>query len=255
MIIFRKLSYWIIPHRFVQILKKFKQTTIGYRLKNKALNCQLQNIFPDKKIIRQIVDRRSTKSHFELDKHIQFWYASNRLARLAPEEIYDIGSHRSWLLGVGASIKIHSLDVRENNILLENQTNYLGKAEQLPWKDNSVDCVTSLCSLEHFGLGSYGDDFDPFGDIKALSEMKRVLRSGGDFIFTTTLTGGDGFIVFNTRRIYSLEDIHAMLSDEMRIVDEVFFSRLRKEIVPYEKLIRTFGPYDFDLYMGHWKRG
>ena len=103
-------------------------------------------------------------------------------------------------------------------------------------------------------LGSYGDEFDPYGDIKAVKEVKRVLKSGGDYIFTTTLTGGRGFIVFNTRRVYSLEDIHNMLDDEMRIVDEVYYSMKQNKIVSKNKLTQTIGAYDFDLYMGHWKR-
>ena len=50
-------------------------------------------------------------------------------------------------------------------------------------KDNSVESLSSLCALEHFGLGRYGDEIDPEGCFKALREMQRILRPGGGIIF------------------------------------------------------------------------
>lgn len=46
--------------------------------------------------------------------------------------------------------------------------------------DNSVESVSSICVVEHIGLGRYGDPLDPYGSEKAIEERKRIIQSGGD---------------------------------------------------------------------------
>ena len=43
----------------------------------------------------------------------------------------------------------------------------------------SVDSISCLHALEHFGLGRYGDEIDPRAWETALSEMVRILAPGG----------------------------------------------------------------------------
>jgi hypothetical protein len=60
-------------------------------------------------------------------------------------------------------------------------------------------------TIEHIGLGRYGDELDAYGDIKAINELKRVLKPGGDLLFVTPV--GKPKIEFNGHRIYSFEQI------------------------------------------------
>jgi hypothetical protein len=60
-------------------------------------------------------------------------------------------------------------------------------------------------TIEHIGLGRYGDEIDPQGDIKSINELKRVLKPGGDLLFVTPV--GRSRIEFNAHRIYSYEQI------------------------------------------------
>ena len=60
-------------------------------------------------------------------------------------------------------------------------------------------------TVEHIGLGRYGDELDPKGDLTAIAELKRVLASGGDLLFVTPV--GRPKIEFNGQRIYSYEMI------------------------------------------------
>ena len=60
-------------------------------------------------------------------------------------------------------------------------------------------------TIEHIGLGRYGDEIDPQGDIKSINELKRVLKDGGDLLFVTPV--GKAKIEFNAHRIYSFEQI------------------------------------------------
>lgn len=249
------LAKALLPHGMVQLVKQRKQKPARSYLKQaRGLMARFSQACPDLPVVEEIVDRSSSDTHGVTPQQIQFWYASNRLSILNPEEVYDVGSHRNWLLGVGAGRRLHTLDVRPSPLQLKNETFHLGRAEELPYPDRSIDCMTSLCSLEHFGLGSYGDAFDPNGDRIALAEMKRVLKPGGHYIFTTLMTGGKTFVVFNTRRVYSLETIHSMLNDELECVDESYFSVRRRTLVERSDLICSMGRYDFDIYLGDWRK-
>jgi hypothetical protein len=178
----------------------------------------------------------------------QFMFASNVLTRVAPKEVHDIASHRDWLIGVGAGFKLHTLDVRDADVRLLSEQVWLGRAEELPWSGEAVECLTSLCSIEHFGLGAYGDPFDPDGDFKAISEMIRVLRPGGSLVLTTTVNRTHSFTTFNIHRIYGLEALRLMFAD-LEIVEERYFSMRRRMFITEEQIVSGVAPRRFDLYM------
>ena len=41
-------------------------------------------------------------------------------------------------------------------------------------EDNSISSISSLCALEHFGLGRYGDEVNPEGCFEAFDAIQRV---------------------------------------------------------------------------------
>lgn len=60
-------------------------------------------------------------------------------------------------------------------------------------------------TVEHVGLGRYGDKIDPDGDVKAMKELQRVLSPGGNLLFVVPV--GKEKLQFNAHRIYSYEQI------------------------------------------------
>lgn len=64
----------------------------------------------------------------------------------------------------------------------------------------SFDIAWSISSFEHDGLGMYGDPLDPDGDLKAMKNMKNIVRPGG-LLFLSVPVGRDK-ILFNNARIY-----------------------------------------------------
>ena len=104
-------------------------------------------------------------------------FAARNIRRFAPRSILDIGSYRHFLLGLQAHFPVTTLDVRKRRPLSADETVLTGDAKKLNLPDRSFDLALSLCTLEHLGLGRYGDDLDFEADAKAFREMVRVLKT------------------------------------------------------------------------------
>ena len=55
-------------------------------------------------------------------------------------------------------------------------------------------------TLEHIGLGRYGDPIDPWGWVKGMEELQRVLAPGGRLYFSVPI--GKERVEFNAHRIF-----------------------------------------------------
>ncbi len=65
---------------------------------------------------------------------------------------------------------------------------------------NSFDFIASFSSIEHSGLGRYGDPSDPIGDLREMQKFHCLLKRGS-VVFVGFPVGQDE-IVFNLHRIY-----------------------------------------------------
>jgi len=77
-------------------------------------------------------------------------------------------------------------------------------------KEMKYDVIVSYSSLEHDGLGRYGDPINPNGDIDACIEAYTMLNEGGYFICGIPI--GDGCIEGNYHRIYNKKRIDKLFS-------------------------------------------
>lgn len=178
-------------------------------------------------------------------------FATHHINILNPTKILDIGSYRQFILGLLSHYQVMTIDVRDRIPVLKNETVITGDAKKLNLSDNDFDVVISLCALEHFGLGRYGDEFDLGADMKAIKEMIRVLKPDGSLIFTTTITKAKPSIAFNAHRIYSYEMIKTFCNN-LTCVDEMFYSHTMGSECSLEEI--TTKSNDWDLYCGCWKK-
>jgi ubiquinone/menaquinone biosynthesis C-methylase UbiE len=178
-------------------------------------------------------------------------FASSHIFKLKPHNILDVGSYRQWVLGLLSSYTVTVLDIRESKLTLENQNTIICDAKNIELPDNSFDVVTSLSTVEHFGLGRYGDELDLLADRKGINEMIRVLKPGGHLIFTTTITRNQPSIVFNKHRIYSYEMIRSLAGD-LVCQEEKFYNREKERFCSLEEITAT--PKRWDVYCGCWQK-
>jgi glycosyltransferase involved in cell wall biosynthesis len=138
-------------------------------------------------------------------------WAARVLSKTRPAEHIDISSSLSFSTMVSAFIPVKFYDYRPAKVRLSNLSSGHADLLSLPFTDNSVSSLSCMHTIEHIGLGRYGDKIGPDDDLKAISELKRVLSPSGDLLFVVPI--GKPKIMFNAHRIYSYEQIISYFSD------------------------------------------
>jgi hypothetical protein len=132
-------------------------------------------------------------------------WAARILNKTRPELHIDISSILSFSSIVSAFIPIRFYDYRPAELNLPGLQSERADLLNLPFANQSIASLSCMHTIEHIGLGRYGDPLDPQGDLKAMTELKRVLKPGGDLLFVTPV--GKPKLAFNAHRIYSYEQI------------------------------------------------
>jgi SAM-dependent methyltransferase len=118
---------------------------------------------------------------------------------------YDISSILSFSSICSAFVPIKFYDYRPAKLQLDNFDSEFADLKMLPFITDSVESISCMHTIEHIGLGRYGDALDPEGDIIAIQELIRVTKPGGNILFVTPV--GKPRIEFNAHRVYSFEQI------------------------------------------------
>lgn len=139
-----------------------------------------------------------------------------------PLKILDIGCRYSILAIQLASIghKVDGIDINSYHL---KHPNFNFKKQDIiksGFKDNTFDIIISLSTLEHIGLGRYGDQLDHGADTKVVKEVSRILSSDGRFLLTVPF-GIKG--VTPWYRVYDFPSIEKLLKDNGLKVDEIRF--------------------------------
>ncbi len=179
--------------QFFNDFRKFKSAD-----KNKRFSVNTADIYP-------CLKDKITSTPF--DQHYIYHpaWAARILAKTKPAEHIDISSILSFSTIVSAFLPIKFYDYRPAQLSLSGLSSQAGDLMQLPFADASIQSLSCMHTIEHIGLGRYGDPLDPEGDVKAINELKRVLAPGGNLLFVTPV--GRSRIEFNAHRIYSFEQV------------------------------------------------
>jgi len=130
-------------------------------------------------------------------------WAARILAKTRPEHHVDFSSILSFSSIVSAFVPVTFYDYRPAALQLGGWKGDFADLCKLELADNSFASVSCMHTVEHIGLGRYGDAIDPQGDIKAVNELKRITKPGGDILFVTPV--GTQRIEFNAHRIYGYD--------------------------------------------------
>ena len=147
---------------------------------------------------------------YGLDETMHVYQGLLRMSTLKNGHLLVIGSEKPWLescaLAAGAA-KVTTLEY--GNIIsehpqLESMTpdnlRFRFAANKLPL----FDAVATFSSVEHSGLGRYGDALNPWGDLQAIARAWCIVKPGGQLLIgvMTASHGSSDRIEFNAHRVY-----------------------------------------------------
>ena len=156
----------------------------------------------------------------DLPKHYfqQDLFVAQEVFRSSPVRHIDVGSRiDGFVAHVATFRKIEVVDIRPMNDVNQNirflQFDVTQK-ESVP--HGICDSLSCLHTIEHIGLGRYGDTINPDGWLTALDNLLLMLKSGGTLYLSAPI--GEGTIEFNAHRIFLLQDLLNAVSERASVV-------------------------------------
>jgi hypothetical protein len=148
------------------------------------------------------------------DRHYVYHpaWAARIVRKINPLKHVDISSTLHFCSILSAFVPVEFYDYRPANLILNNLKSSSADLTKLPFANDSVESISCMHTVEHIGLGRYGDPLDYDGDLKAIIELKRVVAIGGNLLFVVPL-GYRSIICFNAHRIYNKSQILELFAD------------------------------------------
>lgn len=162
---------------------------------------------------------------------------------------FDIGSRLDGFIAhlLASDINVTMIDVREFPGQVENLYTIVDDATNLcQVADESLESISALCSIEHFGLGRYGDPIDPEACFKCFDNIQKKLKKGGRLYLS--LPVGKERVEFNAHRVFYAQTI----------VDSFFMLNLKEFSCTAEGKIEyqvDIHKYDNDIHNGEYRYG
>ena len=129
-------------------------------------------------------------------------WAFEKIVNNKPKSHVDIGSHHKFVALLSKVVPTTMVDIRPLSLPLETLNFKRGSILELPFEDNSLESVSSLCVVEQIGLGRYGDSLDWSGTEKAIRELKRVIKPSGN-LYLSIPVDDTNKVYFNAHRAFT----------------------------------------------------
>ena len=150
-------------------------------------------------------------------------YDALNLVDIKGKNVAVLGTISPWIEVICLYLEaknVYSIDY--NKPLIEHQDDDKKRIKAIEMKDinncDKFDIVVSFSSIEHDGLGRFGDPINPHGDIDAINEVYEMLVDDGVFICGIPI-GETNKVVSNWHRIFSKSYIDILFNNFERIKD------------------------------------
>ena len=147
-------------------------------------------------------------------------WAARKVYQNNPLSHYDIGSSlNGFIAHLLVFREVNYIDIRPLDLDIPGLHFTRGDAVDLGGAlgEESIESLSSLSVMEHFGLGRYGDAIDPDAYVKAAKSMQSVLKKNGH-LYLSVPVGPEDKMVFNAHRIFRIATV-IDLFDHCKLVD------------------------------------
>lgn len=149
---------------------------------------------------------------------LQGTWCARKIFEEQPKEHYDIGSQALMVGIISQFVPTTMVDIRPMTIVLPGLSFIKGDITALPFLDRSISSLSSICVIEHIGLGRYGDPLDQYGAEKAAKELVRVLADGGS-LYVSVPVDVKNKVYFNAHRAFT-RDYIVSLFKPLSLIEE-----------------------------------
>lgn len=146
-------------------------------------------------------------------------YMGNLIFINNPIKHVDVGSRIDGFISAVASFRyVEVFDIRPLNTFIHKNIKFTElDFTSVPSKYHEyTDSLSCLHTLEHVGLGRYGDKVDPNGYIDFFNNLAKILKPGGKLYISTPI--GMQRIVFNAHRVFGLDTLIKLFGNKFYIV-------------------------------------
>ena len=192
-----KLFFSFKPISFVKNYFWYHKDYLKFKRELK-LNNASHNIYA---LYPSIADKTSSTPLDPIYFYQDCW-AAEKIFKLKPSHHYDVGSAATTIGILSQYVPTTMIDIRPLPLSLPNLFFKEGSILNLPIPENSLESISSLCVIEHIGLGRYGDPIDPIGSEKAIKELIRVTKPGGTILISVPVDS-ENRIFFNSHRAFT----------------------------------------------------
>ena len=241
---FRVIGYFVsnpvlmlsfVKHiRYFNELRKFKKEGKGKL-----------TLFP---ILSEYKEKAGVMSghYFHQDLHV-----ANKVFLASPQRHVDVGSRIDGFVAHVASFReIEIVDIRELNSSANNIS--FVKADLMKPSGILTDSLSCLHTIEHFGMGRYGDPINPIGHLVGFANLVKMVTEGGRLyisfpISTLERVEFNAHRIFNPRSIFSWPGAEQLSLESFAFVDD--YGNLQTRSTPEESeaasLVYGCGIYEF----------
>lgn len=181
--------------------------------KNLSFTLTTGDIYP------RLFDKTMTMGIDPVYFHQDTWCA-RKILENKPSHHYDVGSKADLIGTISQFVPTTMIDIRPLEVTLPELSFVKGSILALPFKDNEIPSLSSICVIEHIGLGRYGDPLDPLGSEKAVRELVRVLAPGGS-LYISVPVDNTNKVYFNAHRTFTRDYIIKIFSP-LTLIEEKY---------------------------------
>ncbi|MDE7324008.1 MAG: DUF268 domain-containing protein [Lachnospiraceae bacterium] len=231
-------EFGIIDQTFV------KSDAEEYQMLNRRSNFAIQEQYMWPIIVDKYAPAGRIQNYFWQD----LW-AARLVIKSGIKNHFDIGSRLDGFIAhlLAAQIDVTMIDIRKFPGEVEHLHAIVDDAttlHQIP--DESIGSMSALCSLEHFGLGRYGDPIDPEACFKCFENIQKKLKKGGRLYLSLPI--GKERVEFNAHRVFYARTV-AECFHTLHLAE---FSCTAEGKIEYNVDIHK---YDNDSHNGEWRYG
>lgn len=186
---------------------------------------------------------------------LQDIYFAKKISESQSKIHYDIGSRIDGFIGHLLSNhnveKVVLIDIRPFPVDVNGLEFICSDATNLDnFEDNSIESISSLHAIEHFGLGRYGDSIDPNAWKKVLRAISTKLAPGGKFYLGVPISK-EPSLNFNGERVFTPMTIIDELKD-LSLISFSYIHDYKISNVPNDEIVlreQELGEKDCGLFI------